>query len=103
MTEAPAARTLEQRLRCDHHLAVGRVHTVALRKGDRERLALVLIGKRKPYKVEILPKPEPGDMYLSWSRLNGDKLAHSRMIGCAYVHRDRVLAEFGEPTATIEV
>lgn len=64
------SRTLEERLKFDHGLTIGR-HLVRLTHQGREVRAQVEIGPRG--KVSLLVQPRPEDMYSCWRRVQGDK------------------------------
>lgn len=63
-------RTLEERLKFDSGLPVGR-SLVCFKLKGRERKALVGISPRGV--VRCLTEPNAGDMYSTWWRVKGDK------------------------------
>lgn len=95
-------RTLEQRLKFDHGLPVGR-SLIRFTIGDRARLALVEICANG--RVFYLVEPDAGDMYSSWKRLRGEKSYSGE--GSVIVwgaHDPQIMAMFdGEPVATVPV
>lgn len=97
-----STRTLEQRIKFDHGLAVGR-SLVTFTFGERSRLAVVEIGPRG--RVSCLTKPAPEDMYTSWFRVRGDK-TYSEGPTLVWAARDPELMSTlfdGEPVASIPV
>lgn len=97
------SRTLEQRIKFDHGLPIGRsLATFTL--GERSRLAVVEINENG--RVFYLAKPTDSDMYSQWTRVRGDA-SHSGE-GSIIVWAARnpgLMAELfsGEPVATIPV
>lgn len=65
-------RTLEQRLKFDHGLTIGR-HVVEIALGQHSRRAIAEISPRG--KVYLLFKPRDTDMYSSWRQVKGDILS----------------------------
>ena len=97
------SRTMEQRIKFDHGLPIGR-SLVSFTLGERSRHAVVEINENG--RVFYLVKPEAGDMYSSWQRVRGD-VSHSGE-GSIIVWAARnpeLMAELfgGEPVATIPV
>jgi len=92
-------KTLEQRVKFDHHLPIGE-SLVQFTLEGKTHLALVNIGPRG--KVMCLPMPKPEDMYTSWWSIRGDM---SRSIGSIIVWASQnadLMAKFnGEPLATV--
>lgn len=94
-------RTLEQRLKFDHGLTVGR-HLVRLTHAGRAVKVLVEIGKRGT--VSLLVEPQPEDMYSCWCRLRGDITKAGGEVIVWGARDPAVRATFeGEPVATLEV
>lgn len=93
-------RTLEQRIKFDHGLKVGR-SLVEFRRGDRTRKALVHITARK---VIYLAEPTEHDMYASWRRIRGDACTGEPGLFTWPARNADFMAQFaGEPVATIDV
>lgn len=70
MSTDTAPRTLEQRLKFDHGLPVGR-SVIEFINGDKSVRALVEITARGV--VSVITKPAESDMHSSWWRVRGDK------------------------------
>jgi hypothetical protein len=97
----PKARTLEERLKFDSGLAIGR-HPVRLTHQGREVKALAEIGKRGA--VSLLVEPQPEDMYSCWRRVRGDITTADGAVIVWGARDPAVRALFtGEPAATIAV
>ena len=95
------SRTLEERLKFDHGLTIGR-HLVRLTHQGREVRAQVEIGPRG--KVSLLVQPRPEDMYSCWRRVQGDKTTAAGAVIVWGAKDPALRAQFeGEPVATIEV
>ena len=101
-------RTLEQRLKFDHGLPIGRslvVLMLANPPAGREstpRRALVEVTARG--KVSILPKPDDCDMYTGWNRITGDTMKPEGSIIVWGARDPALMQQFeGEPAATVPV
>lgn len=80
-------RTWEQTIKFDSGLTIGR-HLCAIQdKNGNTRKVLVDISSRGV--VHILPQPAEGDMYLSWSRVKGDSMEHSKRFTKVYLWAGR--------------
>lgn len=98
-----AERTLEQRIKFDHGLSIGR-SLVQFTRGDRAITACVEIRPRGS--VYVLVKPKDTDMYTSWSRLRGDNLSQGDGAIIVWAARNpELMAELfsGDHLATIPV
>lgn len=94
-------RTLEQRLKFDSGLTVGR-HLVRLTHAGRAIKVLVEIGKRGA--VSLLVEPQPEDMYSCWRRVRGDITTAEGGVIVWGARDPAVRAMFdGEPVATLNV
>jgi len=95
-------RTLEQRIKFDSGLNIG-THLVRFTLGERSRLALARIGARGA--VSYLTKPEPGDMYTTWTDVKGDTSQSGKGAVIVWGARNpEYLRAFdGEPVASIPV
>lgn len=96
-------RTLEQRLKFDHGLTIGR-HLVNMTHEGNTRKALIEISARGL--VHMLLQPRDEDMYCSWARLKGDEYSTKglRLYVWAARNHPELMAQFdGEPVATIPV
>ena len=65
--------TLEQRIKFDNGLTIGR-HLVAISHKGATKPMMVDISPRGI--VRVLVKPAPEDMYTSWRRVRGDMSEH---------------------------
>ena len=93
-------RTWEQIIKFDSGLSIG-VHCVTLKLSGHERVALVEITNKG--KVWLLAKPNEGDMYSSWSLLDGDMQTKGKGAIIVWgVHNPEVMAQFDNPIKTIE-
>lgn len=63
-------RTLQQRIKFDYGLPIGK-SLVTFTLGDLARDAMVEICENG--RVYMFAKPTPGDIYVSWTRVDGDK------------------------------
>lgn len=64
------SRTLEQKIKFDSGLMVGKTPVTIERKDGSRYTALVEISSRGT--VHLIQKPEEGDMYTSWYRIKGN-------------------------------
>ena len=94
--------TLEQRIKFDHGLPIGR-SLVRFTLGELQRLALVEICENG--RVFYMVKPGDGDMYSGWQRVRGDKVHTGDGGIVVWAARDpEYMAQFeGEPVATVPV
>lgn len=100
-TASSAPRTLEQRLKFDHGLSVGR-HLVRFTHGPQSRMVLVDISPRGI--VRCLAKPDESDMYSSWCRVKGDVTESDGGV-IVWGARDPECVRLfdGEPVATVAI
>lgn len=79
--------TWEQVIKFDSGLTIGR-HLCAIQdENGNTRKVLVDISSRGV--VHILPEPTGRDMYLSWSRVKGDNMEHSKRFTKVYLWAGR--------------
>ena len=98
-------RTFEQKVKFDNALPIG-VSCVKLTKAGRELIALIEISNRG--KVAIMMKPDDGDMYTAWRRIDGDAIGD--VIGSVIVwaarseaFNEKYAEKFATPIANIEI
>lgn len=95
-------RTWEQAIKFDSGLTIG-AHCVVLENKGNRRGALVEITSTGA--VYLLVKPEAGDMYSSWSKVEGDQLKQApkgRNGVIVWAARDPAhLERFENPTAIV--
>lgn len=96
-------RTWEEIIKFDSGLTIG-VHCVTLQLNYTTRVALVEITNRG--NVYLLAKPNDGDMYSSWSLLEGDKQGPAGKGRNGIIvwgaRNPECLARFDNPTAVIK-
>lgn len=97
-------RTWEEIIKFDSGLTIG-LHCVNLKLTGVERTVLIEITNKG--KVYMLVKPNAGDMYSSWSLLDGDKQGSAdKKRGLQIVvwgaRNPECLAQFDNPVKTIE-
>lgn len=94
-------RTLEQKLKFDSGLPIGR-SLVKLTRGPSELLALVDISPRGI--VRVLRAPEAGTVYSCWRRIRGDDTEVDGAVIVWGARDPAMLQEFkGAPRAVVEV
>lgn len=94
-------RTVEQLIKFDSGLSIGRTAVQIIRRDGSTYCACVEIGDRGA--VYVIPKPAESDMYTSWYRVRGDTL---RPHGTPVVWGARtpaVMGMFNNPSATIDL
>lgn len=95
-------RTLEQRLKFDNGLKIGR-NLIELTHKDQRKRAVCDISTRGL--VRVLVQPDEAAMYSTWYRIKGDERTSK---GCGVIvwgARDPALREIfnGQPVATVAV
>lgn len=96
-------RTWEETLKFDSGLTIG-VHCVTLKTKQGERVCLVEITSRG--KVYVLAKPNEGDMYSSWSKIEGNSQLDAGKGRNGIIvwgaRNPECMARFDNPSKTIE-
>lgn len=93
-------RTLQEFLKFDCGLKIGRTPVTMERRDGSRYPALIEIGPRGS--VHLLPAPTESDMYTSWRKITGDTMKVERTI--VWGARDPTLMrEFENPQAVIRM
>lgn len=94
-------RTMEERLKFDYGLSIGKHLVQITHKGQTKRM-LVSISPRGI--VRVLVRPQPEDMYSAWRRLKGDNFGDVEHVVVWAASQPEYMAQFdSEPVATIPV
>lgn len=94
-------RTIEQLIKFDSGLPIGRTPVTIQRRDGSRYNAMVEITSRGV--VRILPKPGPGDMYTSWHRVKGDSVRAEGAPIVWAVRDQELLRQFDNPTTVVVI